>query len=197
MTFQGKRPPGPLIQMNTEAPRQTGRGNMAHSHVRGRVGRFTTKQTRTSLQAGFQLVEMLIALLILAVVAAVAIPSYSGYLERVDFATTKADITILVQAIEEFYIDNSSYPDSLNDIGRGGMSDPWGNVYRYLKIYGANLKGKGKVRKDKSLNPVNSDFDLYSAGKDGQTKLPFPPKVSHDDIVRASNGKFIGYAADF
>jgi len=170
---------------------------MTHSHVRDCADRIAAKQTRASLQAGFQLVEVLIALVILAVIGAIAIPSYSGYRERVDFATAKADISMLVQAIEEFSIENGGYPDSLDDIGRGKMPDPWGNTYRYLRIYGANLKGKGKVRKDKSLNPVNSDYDLYSAGKDGQTKLPFPPKVSHDDIVRASNGKFVGYAADF
>ena len=183
--------------MYTEAPHQTGRGNTAHSHVRDRAGRITARQTRTSLQAGFQLVEVCIALMIMAVVGAIAIPSYSGYRERVDCATAKIDILVIVQAIKEFYLENRGYPDSLDDIGMGGMPDPWGNAYRYLRIDGADLEGMHEVRKDKNLSPVNSDYDLYSAGKDGQTRPPFPPRVSHDDIVRASNGRFVGYAVDF
>ncbi len=75
------------------------------------------------------------------------------------------------------------------------MLDPWGQAYRYFNIMTA--KGKGNLRKDKALNPINSDFDLYSMGKDGDSKLPLTPKVSHDDIIRARDGKFIGLASDF
>jgi general secretion pathway protein G len=45
--------------------------------------------------------------------------------------------------------------------------------------------------------PVNSDFDLYSMGPDGQSKPPFTAAASRDDIVRASNGGFIGPVSDF
>ena len=48
------------------------------------------------------------------------------------------------------------------------------------------------MRTDKSLVPVNSDFDLYSMGKDGISKAPFTAKESRDDIVRARNGNFYG-----
>ena len=77
------------------------------------------------------------------------------------------------------------------------MRDPWGNPFQYLRINGGNLKGKGSLRKDKSLVPVNSDFDLYSMGKDGVSVPPFTAKQSHDDIVRANNGGYIGLAADY
>jgi len=48
------------------------------------------------------------------------------------------------------------------------------------------------MRKDHNLVPVNSDFDLFSKGKDGQSKSPFTAKASRDDIVRANNGRYIG-----
>ncbi len=38
----------------------------------------------------------------------------------------------------------------------------------YLNLF--NKQGKGGNRKDKKLNPLNSDFDLYSMGKDGVSK---------------------------
>jgi len=45
--------------------------------------------------------------------------------------------------------------------------------------------------------PVNSDFDLYSKGKDKESVAAFTAKMSHDDIVRANNGMFVGLADDF
>ena len=45
--------------------------------------------------------------------------------------------------------------------------------------------------------PLNSDFDLYSMGPDGQTATPLTAKASRDDIVRANNGGFIGVASDY
>ena len=53
------------------------------------------------------------------------------------------------------------------------------------------------VRKDKNLVPINTDFDLYSLGKDGLSAGPLTAKDSRDDIVRANNGAFIGRAEDY
>jgi len=45
--------------------------------------------------------------------------------------------------------------------------------------------------------PVNSDYDLYSMGSDGKSRPPFTARASLDDIVRASNGGYVGPVADF
>jgi hypothetical protein len=50
--------------------------------------------------------------------------------------------------------------------------------------------------KDKSLHPLNSDYDLYSMGPDGQSQTPLTAKASRDDIIRANNGGFIGVVED-
>jgi len=57
--------------------------------------------------------------------------------------------------------------------------------------------GKGKVRKDHNLVPLNSDYDLYSMGKDGKSVSPLTAKASRDDIVRANNGAFVGLASEY
>ncbi len=136
--------------------------------------------------------EILIVTAALGIIGMIAVPAYSSYIDRTNRATAEADIAIIAQSIEQYFLENKAFPNSLDDIGLGTKIDPWNKTYYYLRISGANLNGKGKLRKDGSLNPINSDYDLYSAGKDGQTKLPFRPPVSHDDIVRASNGRFIG-----
>ncbi|MDH4073829.1 MAG: prepilin-type cleavage/methylation domain-containing protein, partial [Gammaproteobacteria bacterium] len=52
-------------------------------------------------------------------------------------------------------------------------------------------------RKDGSLNPLNTDFDLYSAGADGESAGPLSATKSRDDIVRANNGAFIGLGENY
>lgn len=146
---------------------------------------------------GFQLLELLIGLAILSILVMIAYPSYTAYLDRTNNALAASDIQTISLAIERFYVINNRYPDSLAEAHIDNMRDPWGKPYQYLRIDGAGLKGKGQLRKDKFLVPVNSDYDLYSMGKDGESVPPFTAKKSHDDIVRANNGKYIGPASGY
>ena len=50
----------------------------------------------------------------------------------------------------------------------------------------------GQWRKDKNIVPINTDFDLYSIGKDGNSVAPLTAKPSRDDIIRANDGAFVG-----
>ena len=56
---------------------------------------------------------------------------------------------------------------------------------------------KGQARKDHSLVPINSDFDLFSIGRDGQSAGALTAAASQDDIVRASDGAFVGLGRDY
>jgi general secretion pathway protein G len=53
------------------------------------------------------------------------------------------------------------------------------------------------MRKDRNLNPINTQYDLYSVGADGQTRLPLQAPVSQDDVILASDGNYVGLAASF
>ena len=79
----------------------------------------------------------------------------------------------------------------------GFLIDAWGRPYQYLRIDGSTTPGiNGTRRRDKNANPVNSDYDLYSMGRDGKTTPQFTAKNARDDIVRASDGKYFGLAED-
>jgi general secretion pathway protein G len=56
---------------------------------------------------------------------------------------------------------------------------------------------RGRLRKDRFLVPINPDFDLYSMGKGGRSVGPLTTRHSREDIVRASNGRFVGLAEDY
>jgi general secretion pathway protein G len=142
-------------------------------------------------------VELALALAIAGVLAAISVPAYNAYLERTRIKTAILDIRRIETLVEAYELQWEAYPPSLSDVDAANVRDPWGNPYAYLRIQGGGLKGKSQLRKDKFLNPLNSDFDLYSKGPDGDSKGPLNAKASHDDVVRANNGGFVGRAEDF
>ena len=144
--------------------------------------------------AGFNLIELMLSLLIVAVLTAIAVPSYRSYVERAEIKMAMADIAAIDHKIARYLSKTLSYPLSLNDVGVTSL-DPWGNAYVYLNI--STVTGNWQLRKDRNLVPINTDYDLYSRGKDGASVAPLTAKKSHDDIVRANNGGYIGLAQDY
>lgn len=144
---------------------------------------------------GFTLIELLIAVAIVAIIVAVALPTYQEQIEQACIAQTQSNIKKIEGAVENFYTTNNQYPDTLADTRASSLLDCWDQPFRYLNL--SNVKGKGKNRKDRSENPINTDYDLYSVGADGKTRTSLRPKVSHDDIIRARNGKYVGLAANY
>lgn len=144
--------------------------------------------------SGLTLVELIIVIAIIGVLAAVAIPAYQDYKERARVHQAATDIATIAFKVGAYWQDERSYPESLADIGMGGKLDPWGYPYRYLNL---DKKGKGGARRDKNLNPLNTDFDLYSVGKNAKTKLPISQKDSLDDVIRVYDGKFVDLASKF
>jgi general secretion pathway protein G len=146
-------------------------------------------------EAGFTLLEILIVLAILLTIAAMAIPSMLAALLTAKNAAAVADITTMETEISQFQIINNALPPDLSAIGRANDLDPWGNPYQYVNH--ATMHGNGQARKDRFLVPLNDDYDLYSMGTDGQSASPITAKASQDDIIRASDGSFVGIASQF
>src|SRR5262245_35359811 len=144
---------------------------------------------------GMTIIELMISVVIVFVLASIAVAGYGNYREKVRVAQAVTEIGAMSVKIKHFILDNQAPPASLAEVGLGSKLDPWGRPYYYLDLTSQN--GKGQSRRDKKLNPLNSDFDLYSAGKDGLTQTQLTAHNSRDDIVRARDGRFIGLASDF
>ena len=141
------------------------------------------------------MLELTIAVAIVAVLAMVASSQYSAYIDRVKVDQAKADIYGIDLALQRYYTNHFSYPPDLAAAGAGGKLDPWDQPYHYTELSGKG--SKGKARKDHKLNPLNSDYDLFSAGKDGVFRTQIDQKSSLDDIIRARDGSFVDLAAKF
>ncbi len=154
-----------------------------------------TIQQKAIRAGGYTLVEVMLAIGLVGVLAALAVSNYQAYVERARVYQAITDIAAISTGIQLYFQDANAYPASLATIGAGVQLDPWGRPYEYLNLTTRN--GNGGARRDKKLNPLNSDFDLYSRGKDGVTKLPITQKDSQDDVLRANDGAFIDLASKY
>ena len=144
---------------------------------------------------GFTLIEIAIVLTLIGVLATIALPIYQNYRNRVKVTQAVLDIGLMSVVINAYREDAQAYPSSLAAVGMDTRLDPWGNPYRYLPL---DVAGNiGFARKDRALVPINTDFDLYSMGADGQTVAPIAAPVSLDDVVRANNGRYVGLASKY
>ena len=129
---------------------------------------------------------------IIAAVATLAIPRVQDSIEKPKVARAIGDIRAIASDLDA----QDSLPDNLGSIGRAGLVDPWGNGYAYLKFDKTKGVPPG-ARRDRFLVPINSGYDLYSVGADGDTKSPLNAKASLDDVIRAMDGGFVGLASKF
>lgn len=147
---------------------------------------------------GLTLIELLLVVAIVGTLAAIAVPIHQGQIEKARLTEAIVGVRELELRITSFMVLNGAPPDTLDQIGMAGKLDPWGNPYEYLRILGVPKKQvQGKWRKDRFLVPINSDFDLYSAGADGRSSPPITAHASRDDIIRVGEGNYIGLAADY
>ena len=166
--------------------------------------RYATGRLGRILAIGFTMIEMLIVLAIIGTLLAIALPMLRSALDTARVARAIGDIGALQTDIASFEAGGEGLPETLADIGRATLLDPWGTPYQYLNFHieeGGKGKGKGAppagARKDRFLVPINSTYDLYSVGRDGETVEALTAKASKDDIVRANDGGFIGLAVKY
>ena len=143
---------------------------------------------------GFTLVELAIVVAILGVLAALSINQYLAYIERVRVVRAVVEMKDITARLDPIVAEGGRLPSTLAAIGLGGRKDPWGRLYQYLRIQGAP---GWKVRKDQFLVPLNTDYDLYSKGKDGLSQPSITHRFSLDDVVRGNDGAFLGLAAKY
>jgi type IV pilus assembly protein PilE len=74
---------------------------------------------------GFTIIELLIAVTIIAVLVAIALPSYTDYVTRSKFTEAWAQLADLRVKMEQYYLDNRRYS---TNAGGGTCGVPGGNT---------------------------------------------------------------------
>jgi general secretion pathway protein G len=180
-----------------------------------------SSRVQTWARRGFTLVELLLAMTIMGLLAGIAMNPLHTALDRVRMIRAISEISMLQREIALFEAAKGELPATLDDVGRGGMRDPWGFPYAYVRFErkgnggggGGNGNGNGngnggggngggggiagQARKDRFLVPINSTYDLFSVGPDGKSTGPLTASISRDDVIRANDGGYIGPASGY
>lgn len=143
---------------------------------------------------GFTLLELMAAIGVAALLAAVAIPSYRKIMDDQKTRGAIGDIGRIAMILDRYRVGHDTLPGSLSQLSGIPAADPWGHPYEYLNLLNPN---GGTARKDHNLHPINTFFDLYSKGPDGDSNAPLTAHASRDDIIYANDGQFVGIAADY
>ena len=146
-------------------------------------------------RAGFTLVELVVVLTLVGLLASIGLRSSHDMADQARVARAIAEIRALESTIAASQAETGVLPATLAAAGAGAPLDPWGEPYVYQPL--GDAMGTGKARKDRFMVPLNSDFDLYSKGRDRDSQAPLTTPVSRDDIIRAGDGQFVGLAEDF
>ena len=162
--------------------------------MRTRIERRRVLHIRHLTASGFTFIELMIAVLLVGILMAIAMPYYGDWRNRVKNLQATSDIIGNEAVVETYLVANGRLPNSFADMPLARSIDPWGQPYAYYNI---EVNGKGHARKDHALNPLNTDYDMYSVGADGATKAQITQKQSVDDVIRASNGAYVGLASGF
>ncbi len=124
-------------------------------------------KTFKNVRRGFTLIELLLVLVILAVLAAVVVPKFTGRSQEAKITATKTQISNIKAALDLFEHDNGRFPTSeeglqaLVDKPNGELSG-W---HQYMESLPMDGFGKPFVYRTPGAN--GKSYDIISAGPDG------------------------------
>ncbi len=112
----------------------------------------------------FTLIEIMIVVVIIAMLAALVGPNIIGSFDKAKVNSTKAQLVNLKNAVQQYYMDLSSYPNTLEDLIRNPGDDRWHGPY--LEAKSIPLDGWGNEFVYTVPGEDNMAFDLNSLGAD-------------------------------
>jgi len=75
-----------------------------------------------NVQKGFTLIEVMIVVAILGIISAIALPSYTKYVEKSRRTDAKVELLKIAQLQESFFAQNLSYAENLATLGLVGTT---------------------------------------------------------------------------
>lgn len=142
--------------------------------------------TRSKTQAGFSLLELLVAMMIIAVLGTLGFKFVKGHAAQARYLKAQDDLRIVSQGLDQYYLAHGKYPDFgsyeamvepnsplvKGSLIKTGMSatDPFGQPYEGKSGKGSyELKCGGDPDAQEERGPIVSTPGSMTASGPGQT----------------------------
>jgi type IV pilus assembly protein PilE len=126
-------------------------------------GRYSAASRRR--HHGFTLIELVVAMVIAAILAAIAIPSYSNYVRKSRRTEAKTVLLDLTSLEERFYTTNNSYTQNPTLLGYSGTSWPITTASGYYSITQGNWQlANGATAANQAGTPATYNFTATPLG---------------------------------
>lgn len=125
-------------------------------------------------EGGFSLLELLIALAIMAIIATLAVPNILKRLDEAKVQTTKTQIKTVENLLSQYYLDNGTYPSSdqgIKALIEKPLSEPVPENYNpggYIQGNKIPVDGWGNEFLYNSPGTEGRDYEIISLGADKQ-----------------------------
>ncbi len=138
------------------------------------------KSTSAHAQPGFTLIELMIVVVILAILAAIAMPMYSNYITKANVKNAQSDLVALSLLMEQKYQRNLKYTTSVGEVTA--------NSY-----FGAGVWQASSDNFDYKVN-VDSvkSYSLKAEGKAGTRNAACIISLTHQNVRTINGGTTCG-----
>ncbi len=124
-------------------------------------------------QSGFTLIELMVAIVILGVILAVAVPSYRGHVRKAKRVDAFTALTHMASLQEQYFSENRTYTKLVSDLGLSPLGSAQQTTLvendNYSVWMNLNVANGGYVMVAKAINGQVDDeykrFRIYANGK--------------------------------
>lgn len=147
---------------------------------------------------GMTILELMVAAMGVATLVAIALPVIEGARDDLRLHEAVTEIQVIQFQIIKYELKYGTIPAKTADLNlpEDVATDPWENPYVYLNFASPDPPGSDP-REDQFLKPINTAYDVYSKGPNGDTFKDLNNWRGADDIIRAADGGYIGVASEF